>query len=83
MKTHIKHCWNFFETVHGKGEYDGAGACIKRALRRYQMNPSTNQLVSAKEVVQWCIDALSHDTNKSGEVRRYIQFNFYWISNFK
>ena len=34
----IKHIWNFFESGHGKGEHDGAGACIKRALRKYQMN---------------------------------------------
>ena len=63
MKTCIKHCWNFFETGHGKGEHDDVGACIKRALRRYQMNPSTNRIVGAKEFVQWCIAALSHETN--------------------
>ena len=28
----IKHIWNFFESVHGKGEHDGARACIKCAL---------------------------------------------------
>lgn len=28
-KTHIKHCWNLFETGIGKGEHDGAGACIE------------------------------------------------------
>ena len=33
----IRHTWSFFESGHGKGEHDGAGACIKRALRRYQM----------------------------------------------
>ena len=62
-KTSIKHCWNFFETGHGKGEHDSAGACIKGAHRRYQMNPSTSRLVNIKEVVQWCISALSHETN--------------------
>ena len=35
MKTHIKNYWNFFLICHGKGEHDGVGACIKRALRRY------------------------------------------------
>jgi hypothetical protein len=29
IKKNITHCWNFFETGHGKGEHDGAGACIK------------------------------------------------------
>ena len=28
----IKHTWNFFKSSHGKGEHDGAGACIKYAL---------------------------------------------------
>ena len=28
-KKNIKHCWNFFETGHGKGEHDGARACVK------------------------------------------------------
>ena len=28
----IKHIWSFFESGHGKGEHDGARACIKHAL---------------------------------------------------
>ena len=28
----VPHIWNFFESDHGKGEHDGAGACVKRAL---------------------------------------------------
>ena len=40
------------------------------------MNHSVNRLFSAKEVVQWCIVALSHETNRTREVQRYIQFNF-------
>ena len=51
MKTCIKYCWNLFEIGHGKGEHNGAGACIKRELRRYQMNPLSNQAVDAKEFV--------------------------------
>ena len=31
----IPHIQIFFESGHGKGEHDGAGACIKRALRKY------------------------------------------------
>ena len=73
-----KHCWNFFETGHGKGEHDGAGACIKRVLRRYQMNHFARRLANAEEVVQWCKNALSHEINPSREVQRYIQFNLYW-----
>ena len=25
--------WNFFESAHGRGEWDGAGVVAKRALR--------------------------------------------------
>ena len=68
MKTYIKNCWNLFETGHGKGEHDGAWACIKRELRRYQMDHSAKRLVSVEEFVQWCITALSHETNQSREM---------------
>lgn len=72
MQTNIKHYWNFFETSHGKGEHDGAGACIKQALRRYQMDHSANLLVSVEQVVQWCIVSLSHETYPSREGWRYV-----------
>ena len=29
IKYKVPHVWNYFETGHGKGEHDGAGACIK------------------------------------------------------
>ncbi len=29
--------WFFFETGHGKGEHDGAGAVVKRALQVEQL----------------------------------------------
>ena len=76
----IKHCWNFFETQHGKGEHDGAGACIKRALRRWQMNRSSIRFHSTAEVFQWCKSHLSHDcSQQSKDVRRYVHdfFNLY------
>jgi len=28
----IHHIWNLFEVGHGKGEHDGVGECVKRAL---------------------------------------------------
>ena len=28
-ETEIRHTWSFFETGHGKGEHDGASACVK------------------------------------------------------
>ena len=31
-KIKVPHIWNYFESKHGKGQHDGAGACIKRVL---------------------------------------------------
>ena len=68
----MKHRWNFFETGHGKGEHSGGGACVKRALRRYQMNHSTNRFVCVDQVFQWSHVNLSHDCNqKSNDVHIY------------
>ena len=50
----IKHIWNFFESGHGKCEHDGARACIKRALRKYQMNYQGVRINDAHDVVEWC-----------------------------
>jgi len=59
-ETGIRHTWSFFETGHGKGEHDGAGACVKRALRRYQMSHSASRLKCSTEVVDWCTQNLGH-----------------------
>jgi hypothetical protein len=36
---------------HGKGGHDGVGACMKWALRRYQMSHDAIQLKPSIEVV--------------------------------
>ena len=56
----IWHTWRFFEIGHGKGEHDGACACVKLALRRYQMSHSAYQLKCSVEVVDWCTQNLGH-----------------------
>ena len=51
----MPHIWNYFETRHGKGEHDGAGACIKTALRRKEKKFTTILLIrDAKTIVSWC-----------------------------
>lgn len=52
--------WNFFASGHGKGEHDGAGAVIKRALTHEQLKPNGWQLKCAKDVV----DFLNHKFNE-------------------
>jgi hypothetical protein len=63
-KMDVRHTWSFFEMGHGKGEHDGVGACVKHALRRYQMNHSTSHLVNSNDVVNWCKKNLSHEFNE-------------------
>ena len=73
----IKNHWNLFETGHGKGEHDGAGACVKRALRRWQMKHSSRRFHSVAEVVQWCKSNLIHDCGQQSKyVRRYVHYFF-------
>ena len=36
-ETDLEMRWNFFGFGHGKGEHDGAGAVIKRALTHEQL----------------------------------------------
>ena len=70
----ICHTWSFFEIWHGKGEQDGVGECVKRALRRDQMNHYASHLENSNDVVNWCKQNLSHEFNeRMGNVRRFFQ----------
>ena len=37
--------WNFFCSRHGKGEHDGVGAVIKRALTHEQLKQNSVRLI--------------------------------------
>ena len=61
----MPHIWNYFETGHGKGEHDGAGACIKTALRREEMRVMTNpHIQDAQSIVEWCSATMSNRTKE-------------------
>jgi hypothetical protein len=45
--------WNYFATGHGKGEVDGAGALLKREVRKEQIKPDGRKLQNASEIVQF------------------------------
>lgn len=32
VERHVPYIWSFFEVGHGKGEHEGVGSCLKRAL---------------------------------------------------
>jgi len=53
MINGCKTTWNFFGSGHGKGSHDGAGAIIKRLIRKEQLDANGGKLQNAKEVVQF------------------------------
>ena len=54
--------WNYFETRHGKGEHDGAGACVKTALQREELKLSTiSTILNAQSIFRWCTSAMGEE----------------------
>ena len=54
-QTNIQHVWIFFEAGHRKGEHDGDGACVKRALSREKLKfEKKSKFKNAYEIVEWC-----------------------------
>lgn len=70
----VPHIWIFFESGHGKGEHDGAGACVKRALVKEQLKVSVAELLNARSIVDWCSLALSLGGTLDSVVHR-----FFWL----
>ena len=70
----VKYFWNFIEVGHGKGEHDGVGACVKRALSREELKyKGGTMLENAKIIVQWCNSMMGyvqdHGVPKSGNLK--------------
>ena len=61
--------WNYFGSGHGKGEHDGAGAVIKRALTSEQLDNKGAKLQNAHDVVEWLTWKMSDD----GKNRLFIE----------
>ena len=51
--------WNFFCSGHGKGEHDGQGAVVKRALEHEQLNVDGTRLTCAADVIDFARKHLS------------------------
>lgn len=43
--------WNYYGSGHGKGEWDGAGAVVKRALRNEQLLNPHRRLQNAADCI--------------------------------
>lgn len=65
-----KMLWNFYGSGHGKGEWDGAGAVVKRTLRSEQLlNPHRN-LRNAQDCVTFLNAALAGQVPSAGDRMR-------------
>ena len=72
-QTNIQHVWSFFEAGHGKGEHDGAGACVKRALSREQLKfEEKAKLKNAHEIVEWCNKYLYTGSSQNSTIKRFF-----------
>ena len=66
---------NFTEAGHGKGEHDGVGTCIKRALAHEELKYKDGAiLMDAKSIVQWCNATMG--LGKEGES---MVHRFFWL----
>ncbi|KAH9300319.1 hypothetical protein KI387_011902 [Taxus chinensis] len=53
------------EERHGKGEHDGAGACVKRALAREELKFKDGaKFTDAKNIVDWCVKNMGHESQE-------------------
>ena len=67
--------WNFIEASHGKGEHDGVGACIKRALACEELKYKDEAIMKdAKSIIQWCNATMGLDKEGESMVHR-----FFWL----
>lgn len=68
-ENNIQHMWSFFEDGHGKGEHDGAGACVKRALARKQLKfEEKTKFRDARAIMDWCNTKLSIGSSENSTI---------------
>jgi hypothetical protein len=62
---------------HGKGEVDGAGALMKRELRKEQIKPGGQRIHNVEDVVQFLVAESTRRHAAHANVRRNTN-NYYW-----
>ena len=79
-KYRVSHMWNYFESGHGKGEHDGAGACFKTNLHREELKLSTESTIrDAHSIVSWCTSIMGEGSIVQIEsTRKRHVHRFFW-----
>ena len=62
--------WNFHGSGHGKGEWDGAGAVVKRALWAEQLLNPHRTLQNARDCVTFLDTTLVGQVPNTGDLVR-------------
>ena len=71
----VQYFWNFIEVGHGKGEHDGAEACVKRALSREELKYEGGTILeNAKIIVQWCNSMM-----RLGNIGKSMVSRYFWL----
>lgn len=66
----IQHIWSFFEDGHGKGEHDGSGACVKRALAKEQLKfGDSMKFQDAHAIMDLCNTNISTESKENSTIR--------------
>ena len=69
----IQYMWNFTEAGHGKGEHNGAGACIKITLAHEELKyKDVAKVIFAKFIVQWYNTTMGPSKEGESMVRRFF-----------
>ena len=71
--------WNFFGTGHGKGEWDGAGAVVKRALRTEQLHNPWRQLQDAADAVDFLKEKMEGLVESSVAGNRIVSYRYFHL----
>ena len=72
--------WSYFGSGHGKGTHDGAGAMLKCAIRKEEMNfESRTKLQTAADVVSFCNRKEQEEHRAYAKVRRTLIRYFHLI----
>jgi hypothetical protein len=70
--------WHYFGIGHGKGEWDGVGVVVKKALRAKQLHNPQGRLQDAIDVVEFMREAMSSRTSNTYKGNRSSITRHFW-----